>query len=191
MTAIERLGTWLSSERIRRALGSLRGQDVGDFGCGHRGGMIRAHLDEVRSATLVDVSLDEELKARPNVRAIEGVLPKILEQIPDESFDAVICNNVLEHVWERAVLLGHVRRVLRRGGRAFINVPSWRGKWFLETAAFKLGLTSFDEIDDHKAYFDPRELWLLLVESGFSPSELRCAAHKFGLNTYAVCTRRR
>jgi 2-polyprenyl-3-methyl-5-hydroxy-6-metoxy-1,4-benzoquinol methylase len=118
---------------------------------------------------------------------VTGVLPEVLHQIDSASLDAVICNNVLEHLWDRQSLAAHVRRVLRPNGRAFINVPSWRGKWFLETAAFRLGLTSRFEIDDHKAYFDRHELWKLLVESGFRPSEIRCRSHKFGLNTYAVC----
>jgi len=187
LTPIERFGSWLSLRRLRRTLGPLAGKDVGDFGCGYRGGILHDLLDQVRSATLVDVSLDERLKARPSVRAIEGVLPDVLEHVADESLDAVICNNVLEHLWQRGALLRHVRRVLRAGGTAFINVPSWRGKWFLETAAFRLRLTSYEEIDDHKTYFEVRELWQLLVESGFFPSEIRCASHKFGLNTYAVC----
>jgi hypothetical protein len=42
-------------------------------------------------------------------------------------------------------------------------------------------------MDDHKWYFDPRELWLLLVRAGFKPSEIRCGRHKFGLNTFAAC----
>jgi SAM-dependent methyltransferase len=186
-TAIDRFGTWLSVARLERVLGPLDGKDVADFGCGERGGVTAQFLDRVASATLVDVRLDPALVARPNVRALEGVLPQVLARIDDASVDAVVCNNVIEHMWDRRSLVAHVRRVLRPGGRAFINVPSWRGKWFLETAAFRLGLTSRFEIDDHKTYFDPHELWKLLVEGGFKPSEIRCRSHKLGLNTYAAC----
>ena len=42
-------------------------------------------------------------------------------------------------------------------------------------------------MDDHKRYYDPRDLWPLLVEAGFRPSSIRCYRHKFGLNTFAVC----
>jgi len=42
-------------------------------------------------------------------------------------------------------------------------------------------------MNDHKMYFDPRDLWPLLVRAGFSPRNIRCFKHKFGLNTFAVC----
>ena len=43
------------------------------------------------------------------------------------------------------------------------------------------------EMDDHKMYYDTRDLWPLLVQAGFRPSRLRCFPHKLGLNTFAVC----
>ncbi len=70
-----------------------------------------------------------------------------------------------------------------------INVPSWMGKRWLEFSAFRLGLSPRAEIDDHKRYYDPKELWTLLVSAGFRPSEIRCFRHKFGLNTFAMCRR--
>lgn len=187
MTGLERLGTWLSVAQIRRVVGSMNGKDVADFGCGERGGVTLSQAGLAKSLTLVDVSLAPELKALPKVRALVGVLPGVLEEVPDRSLDIVICNNVVEHVWDREGLVRHIRRVLRAGGTAFINVPSWRGKWFLETAVFRLKLASPTEVNDHKAYFDRRELWLLLIAGGFLPSEVRCFSHKLGLNTYAVC----
>ena len=77
--------------------------------------------------------------------------------------------------------------MLAPGGTAMFNVPTWRGKWFLELAAFRLGVSHADEMDDHKTYYDPRDLWPLLVRAGFRPSEIRCHRHKFGLNTFAIC----
>ena len=68
-----------------------------------------------------------------------------------------------------------------------LNVPTWRGKRALELSAFRLGLSPAEEMDDHKWYFDPRDLWLMLVRAGFRPSEIRCHRHKFGLNTFAAC----
>ena len=42
-------------------------------------------------------------------------------------------------------------------------------------------------MDDHKAYYDVKDFWPLLVRAGFRPSNIRCFSHKFGLNTFAVC----
>jgi hypothetical protein len=42
-------------------------------------------------------------------------------------------------------------------------------------------------MNDHKMYYDVRDLWPLLVRAGFLPSDIRCFPHKLGLNTFAVC----
>lgn len=187
-TPVDRFGQWLSARGIRRAVSGFEGKAIGDFGCGFNADLVRSVLPEVASATLVDLAIAPDLKARPNVTAIEGKLPGVLEQVPPQSLDAVICNNVLEHLWEPEVALGHIRRVLRSGGVAFLNVPSWRGRFFLETAAFRLHLAPAEEMDDHKRYYSPNEFWTLLVKSGFRPMEITaCRSHKFGLNTFAVC----
>ena len=81
--------------------------------------------------------------------------------------------------------LAEIRRALRPGGVCLVNVPSWRGKRYLELSAFKLGLSPAAEMDDHKMYYDVRDLWPLLVRAGFRPSQIRCFPHKFGLNTFA------
>jgi SAM-dependent methyltransferase len=187
-TPVDRFGQWLSARSVRRALNGFAGKAIGDFGCGYNADLVRSVLPEVASATLVDLALSPDLKQRLNVTAIEGKLPGALERVSSQSLDAVICNNVLEHLWEPEIALHHIRRVLRAGGVAFLNVPSWRGRFFLETAAFRLHLAPAEEMDDHKRYYSPNELWTLLVKSGFRPMEISsCRSHKFGLNTYAVC----
>ncbi|MGD0936617.1 MAG: methyltransferase domain-containing protein [Streptosporangiaceae bacterium] len=187
ITGVDRAGVWLSGHQIRRAVGSLEGKDVGDFGCGFQATYMRTVLDEVRSATLVDISLTDDLKSRPNVTAIEGKLPGVLQDLPDRSLDVILCMSVLEHLWEPGQALTHFRRLVRPGGVLAINVPSWRGKRALEFSAFRLGLSPATEMDDHKRYYDPRDLWPLLVTAGFVPHGIRCFRHKFGLNTFAVC----
>src|SRR5262245_55354655 len=185
LSMMDRFGIWLSKVQILRHVRTFSGKDVGDFGCGYHARFVRSVLDEAQSATVVDLSLADDLKAMPKVRAIQGVLPDALGEVPEKSLDVVICNNVLEHLWEPERVLDHVRRTMRSGGVCFLNVPSWWGKFVLETAAFKLHLTSEDEINDHKRYYDRRELWNLVVRGGFKPNQVVCHSHKFGLNTYA------
>jgi hypothetical protein len=69
-----------------------------------------------------------------------------------------------------------------------VNVPSWRGKRYLEFSAFKLHLSPAEEVADHKTYYDPGDLRPLLLEAGFRPDDIECYTHKFGLNTFAVGT---
>jgi len=135
------------------------------------------------------VSLDPAWRSRPGVEVIEGHLPNVLGPVPTASLDVVLCNNVLEHLWEPELTLHELHRILRPSGTLVLNVPSWRGKTFLELAAFRLGLAPRLEMDDHKMYYDPRDLWPLLVRAGFRPSRIRCRRHKLGLNTIAVCRR--
>ncbi len=42
---------------------------------------------------------------------------------PDEHFDLVICNHVLEHIPDDAAAMRSIRRVLKHGGRAILQVP--------------------------------------------------------------------
>lgn len=184
---VDRLGVWLSTQRVRRSVPRLAGARIGDFGCGFHATWVRGVLHEVASAVVVDVALADDLKARPNVTAIEGVLPDALAALEDASLDLVTCLNVLEHLWEPGAVLRECRRVVAPGGVCLFNVPSWRGKRALEFSAFRLGLSPREEMDDHKAYYDPSDLWPLLVQAGFVPHNIRCFTHKVGLNTFAIC----
>jgi SAM-dependent methyltransferase len=184
---VDRFGVWLSARALRRELGNLAGKRLGDFGCGFHATFARAVLGEVASAVLVDVALADDLKADRRVTAVEGQLPDAAAEVPAGSLDAVLCVSVLEHLWEPLAMLRELRRVTAAGGTCVVNVPSWRGKAFLEFSAFRLGLSPADEMDDHKRYYDPRDLWPLLVEAGFRPRAIRCYRHKFGLNTFAAC----
>jgi SAM-dependent methyltransferase len=186
-TPVDRFGVWLSARQIRRWLPDLRGRHVADLGCGFHATFARTVLDEVAQVTLVDVALAPDLKDHPKVRAVEGPLPQTLATLPSASQDAVLIVSVLEHLTQPLETLTEIRRLLRPGGTCLVNVPSWRGKRYLELAAFRLGLAPAAEMDDHKTYYDVRDLWPLLVKAGFRPSRIKCFPHKFGLNTFAVC----
>jgi SAM-dependent methyltransferase len=186
-TPVDRFGVWLSARALRRHVGSFAGKRLGDFGCGYHATFVRSVLGGVAHAVLVDVALAPDLKEHRSVTAIEGRLPEALAAVEDDSLDVVLSVNVLEHLWDPLALLQELRRVAAPGGTCFVNVPSWRGKWFLELSAFRFGLSPTEEMDDHKTYYDPRDLWPLLVRAGFRPSEISCYRHKFGLNTFAAC----
>jgi SAM-dependent methyltransferase len=185
-TPVDRFGVWLSGVAVRRHA-RFEGRRLADFGCGYQAAFARTVLDDVASATLVDLALAPDLARHAKVVAIEASLPDALPELPDASFDVLLCLSVLEHLWEPQSALVEFRRLLAPGGVALLNVPSWRGKVFLETAAFRLGVSPAEEMDDHKAYYDPRDLWPMLVRAGFRPRHIRCHRHKFSLNTFAVC----
>jgi SAM-dependent methyltransferase len=184
---VDRLGVWLSARALNRHVPSFRGKSVGDFGCGYQARFVRSVLPQIERAVLVDVALAPDLKSNERIRAIEGALPDALRDLDDGSLDVVLCISVLEHLWEPLETLAELRRLLAPGGVCLVNVPSWRGKRFLELSAFRLGLSPAEELDDHKIYYDPSDLWPVLVRAGFLPHNIRCGRHKFGLNTFAAC----
>ena len=187
LRSVDRFGVWLSARALRRRVSSFAGKRLGDFGCGYHARFARSVLDEVATAVLVDVALADDLKADRRVTAIEGRLPDAIGEVEDASLDVALCVSALEHLWEPLEMLRELRRVVAPGGICLINVPNWRGKHALELSAFRLGLSPAEEMDDHKAYYDPRDLWPLLVRAGFLPHEISCTKHKFGLNTFAAC----
>lgn len=187
LTVVDHFGTWLSGRSVHRAAGSFEGKDVADIGCGYHASFVQTQLHRVASATLVDIALDDGLAIHDNVRLIVGELPDVLSSIENGSLDVVLCLSVLEHLWDPATTIAHFRRMLRDGGICVINVPSWLGKHFLELSAFRLGLSPACEMDDHKQYYNPRDLWPLLVRAGFSPHGIKVRRHKFGMNTIATC----
>jgi SAM-dependent methyltransferase len=183
---VDRFGVWLSIRAVRR-LTTFHDLRVADFGCGYEATLARSIIPRVRHLLLVDVQLADDLKDLPKVLATEGVIESVLPTIPSQSLDVAMCLSVLEHLEHPQEMLDGLHRVLAPGGLALINVPSWRGKWWLEMSAFRLGLSPASEMNDHKRYYDPRDLWPMLVRAGFGPDKISCRRHKFGLNTFAAC----
>lgn len=186
MTWVDRFGVWLSARAIRRELpAGFRGA-VLELGCGYHAAQLCALRDRLSRGTGVDFKIDPALRSDPHLDFREGSIESVLPGLPEQHFDAVLMISVLEHLHDPQAALATVRKVMRPGGVLLINVPTWRGKTWLEFSAFKLGLSPKIEMDDHKMYYDKRDLWPLLVRAGFLPSRMRLRYHKFGLNLFAV-----
>jgi SAM-dependent methyltransferase len=136
----------------------------------------RSHLDEVAGDRRLQII---------EADSIEDALVRLKE----EKFDVVMLISVLEHLSAPGVILESAREMLKPSGVLIVNVPTWRGKAFLEFSAFRLGLSPKVEMDDHKMYYDKRDLWPLLVRAGFKPSQIRLRYHKFGLNLLAAASK--
>jgi SAM-dependent methyltransferase len=187
-SVVDRLGRWLSTTRIRRLLGDVENKRAADIGCGYDAALARDLFGGASSVLLVDIALDPAL-AEEGLTCYEGYLPGVLDDIAEASVDALICNNVIEHLDDAEAALSALYRLVAPGGVCVVNVPSWRGKRFLELAAFRLGLAPREEMNDHRMYYDPRDLWPLLVRAGFRPSDIHVRRHKGGLNTIARCVK--
>lgn len=108
---------------IRKFMPALSGE-VLDVGCGQSpykflldGSRTTYHGIDIVDAQKFDYS-------NPDITPFNGV------DIPfeDNSFDAVVCTEVLEHVFHHARLVSEMHRVLKPGGAGLITVP-WSARY--------------------------------------------------------------
>jgi SAM-dependent methyltransferase len=189
LTFIDRLGVWLSQRAISRELRHGSDLEVLELGCGFRAAQLVALAPRLKRGTGVDFQIAPELASLPAFTFYEGTIEETLPKLAGQTFDAVMLVSVLEHLRDPLFVLESVRDLLKPSGALLINVPTWRGKAFLEFSAFRLGLSPKGEMEDHKMYYDKRDLWPLLVRAGFKPSLVKLHYHKFGLNLFAVARR--
>jgi len=191
LTPVDRFGVWLSSRAIERHVSLDSSTRVLDIGCGYEATLLRSLSARIASGTGVDLHVSEAAARVPNLDFIESSIEEALPTIRGESMDVVFAISVLEHLVDPEEALQHAHRVLVGDGALVVNVPTWRGKRFLELSAFRLGLSPAVEMDDHKMYYDKRDLWPLLVRAGFRPRGIKLRYHKFGLNLFAVARKLR
>ena len=189
LTFVDRLGVWLSQRAISRELPNRPDLEVLELGCGFRAVQLMALSPRLKRGTGVDFQIEPELANLPKLSFHEGTIEETLPKLSGQTFDAILLISVLEHLRDPVLVIKAVRDLLKLSGVVLVNVPTWRGKTFLEFFAFRLGLSPKVEMDDHKMYYDKRDLWPLLVQAGFMPSRIKLRYHKFGLNLFAVARR--
>jgi len=138
-----------TAERYRRSVAALRlapGLAVLDYGCGD-GAMLPDLLAAVGPTGRVEgfdptpdaLSVAREALAR---RRLNVQLYTETAAVPTESFDRVVCCDVIEHVLDPKHLLQEIHRVLAPGGLAVLTTPvrlnefpedpNHHQEWFME-----------------------------------------------------------
>lgn len=105
---------------IWKQLPEMKGKKILDFGSGF--GITAEHLSKNNDVIAVEPSKDMIRignKFNPPYKQINGSLEE-LKQFDDESFDCIICHNVLEYVDDRNAILNEFSRVLKNDG--FISI---------------------------------------------------------------------
>lgn len=114
---MKKLPPWdmLLKEMLWQQLDFVRDMDVLDFGSGER--VTAAHMAADNRVTAVEPS-PEMLAARDaygRYTQLEGDVT-LVNTMPEGSFDAVLCHNVLEYVEGKSAVVQALCRVLRPGG---------------------------------------------------------------------------
>jgi len=101
------------------SLGSAPGATVADIGCGAK--PYRQYFSG--SARYFGIDLPVERSANKLEKRADVYADLVRLPIADESFDVVLCTQVLEHVPEPVRVLAEAHRILRTGGMAVLTVP--------------------------------------------------------------------
>lgn len=128
-----------------------------DVGCGHMPykGLFNAPGSKVKQYLGLDFSMNPVHKNKPDLCWQDGCIP-----LADNSVDAALCTEVLEHCPEPAAVLSEVARVLHQDGFLFFTVPFF---WPLHEVPY-----------DHCRY-TPFALRRLLSTAGFNKIEIWAA----------------
>ena len=179
---VDKLGVLLSNRDIVDFVKKYKPARIVDLGCGFNATLLQELRPYCNDLLGVDVDTNKDVEG---IQLLDQHIDKELPFLADASVDFIVINSVLEHLDYPDAVLAEIYRSLKPGGWLFVNVPNWRGKTFLEFSAFKLGLSPADEMNDHKMYYDKRDLWPLIVRAGFRPQDIKLSSHKLGLNTKA------
>jgi len=180
LTFVDKLGVSLSNRSIINYVKNKRPERIIDIGCGFNALLLRKLKKYSKNLTGADLSVNKEIKG---IKFYEKDINYGLSFLESSSADLIIMNSVLEHLTDPELILKEAYRILDKNGTLIVNVPNWLGKYFLEFSAFKLQMSPAEEMNDHKMYYSKREIWPLLVRSGFKPSKIKIRYHKLYLNT--------
>ena len=109
----------------------FKNKDVLDIGCGAGGKSLYYLSLGANSVTGIDVvaKYKEEAYALQSELGLTGFKFYVEDaskmSFPDNSFDTVIMNDAMEHVAKPAEVLNEVYRVLKPGGKLYVNFPPY------------------------------------------------------------------
>ena len=186
---VDRIRISLVGASIRRNIPKRNELVALDLGCGYHATYLRSLLPQLARGVGVDFHVSDECKGIRGLTFIEDSIESALPALPDGEFDVILFISVLEHLGDPLTALIDCYRVLRNDGVLLLNVPTWNAKPVLEFSAFRLGTSPACEMDEHKMYYSKRDLWPLLVRSGFRPSRIKLSYQKLGMILFGVAVK--
>ena len=158
-----------------------------DVLCGYAAILQRSQIENPKFTQFycLDHKLDKKLPSK-KFKLTETYIEKKLPY-KNNTFENITIVNGLEHLWNAQDIVSEMYRVLKPGGVLQIIVPSWFGKPILEFIAFRLKHTqAMIEMNDHKMYYDVKDLWPLLAKAGFEPKNITVNTIKFNCSTHGI-----
>ena len=117
MHAFTKLPAWeqMLKRIVWQQLGEINGKRILDFGSGE--GITAAHYSENNSVIAIEPSEEMLLKAWRNDKYVQiaGDISALAE-FESDSFDLIICHNVLEYIDDKKTAITEMSRLLKTGG---------------------------------------------------------------------------
>lgn len=132
-----------------------------DFGCGWSNYLAAARAVGFDALGIEVDPAKIEFARRHGLNAVQGDL--LDRTLPADSFDAVIAQQVFEHLYDPVPHLEELRRVMKPGGVLFLSVPNY-GSIEAKVQGVKWDMMS---PVGHVRYFTRRTLAKFLVDHGF------------------------
>jgi 2-polyprenyl-3-methyl-5-hydroxy-6-metoxy-1,4-benzoquinol methylase len=152
-----------------------------DIGCGWDYRLLKTVRPFIKTGVGIDFKVEkyEDNKIRTIPMIMTDHLP-----FEAESFDIVTMLAVLEHLSDPLSMTREIGRILKKGGKLVLTVPSKIAKPVLQFLAYRIGIVSETEMRDHKQYYDHNELKKL-----FSQTHMTIDYHQYfqmGMNNFCV-----
>lgn len=158
------------------------GSQVLDVGC-HQGEFLKFLGKKIVPSVGIDPLCEENHSAEPHLLIRKEFHPNL--PFDDGSFDAVVLLATIEHMQQKTDIAKESRRLLRKGGRVIITVPSLLVDKILSILLF-LRMVDGMSLEEHHG-FSPDELPGIFLPEGFTLKARK--KFQFGLNNLFVFER--
>ena len=146
-----------------------------EIGCGEGG--FAASLNAGCEIWGVEMHESSARIASPRLhRVLVGSYDAVQQDLPEDYFDLVICNDVIEHMPDRDAFFDSIGRKLRDGGYLVASIPNMRYYYCLRELLLRKEWVYRDHgIMDrtHLRFFTERSIRRTLNDHGFSVEALR------------------
>lgn len=153
------------------------GKTMLDIGCGE--GLFGKTLIDSRGTEVWGIDFDQEsIDVAANIlsKVFCGDVHQLLDDIPDNYFDAIYFNDVLEHLVDPYTLLEQVRPKLTANGVVIASIPNLRYFRVLAQILFKKDFRYekkgvMDET--HMRFFTQKSIDRMFVEAGYQVQRIQ------------------
>ena len=142
---LNQLPVWekLAKEIIWQQIGELKGKTILDFGSGT--GITADYFAADNQVIAIEPSADMLAHQVNNIsyRQIVGSTDE-LKKLPSDSFNYILCHNVLEYAYDREIIVGEFYRLLKKNGKLSIVKHNRNGR----VMQMVVLLNNFDEANN-------------------------------------------